>query len=124
MITRRTLSKLALGGALVAQTHPASAFLHRRLSPEDWAVRLSDDLNAALKPGCEGRFEVLWFDLREEPFTVMEAGVQLHWPPGVRGKTFLATGDDGDLAIENLRINTLAYFRNAWTYPDGRTCIG
>jgi hypothetical protein len=123
MITRRTLSKLALGSALAAPAGPASAFLHRSLSPEDWAVRLSDELNAALKPGCEGRFEVLWFDLREEPFTVMEAGVQLHWPPGVRGLSRLATGDDGEETVLKLTDAFLGYFDKAWTYPDGRSCV-
>lgn len=123
MITRRTLSKLALGSALAAQTQPASAFLHRSLSPEDWAVRLSDELNGALKPGCEGRFEVLWFDLREGSFTVMEAAVRLHWPPGVRGLSRLATGDDGDEAVLKLADSFLGYFDKAWTYPDGTRCL-
>lgn len=123
MITRRTLSKLALGGALAAQTQPALAFLHKGQSPEDWAARLSDELNGALKPGCEGRFEVLWLDLREDPFTVMEAAVRLHWPPGVRGLTRLATGEDGEEAVVKLRDAVLDYTRRAWTYPDGSSCV-
>mgnify|MGYP001818309304 CR=1 FL=1 len=123
MITRRTLSKLALGSALVGAAQPAPAMFHRRLNPEEWAARLKDELNAALEPGCDGRFEVLWFDLRERPFTVMEAGVQLHWPPGVRGLTRLATGDDGEEAVLKLTDAFLDYFSRAWTYPNGRRCL-
>ncbi|MGR3515336.1 MAG: hypothetical protein ACU0GG_21440 [Paracoccaceae bacterium] len=123
MITRRALSKLALSSALVAQASPAPAFFHRSATPEDWAARLTDDLNAALKSNCTGRFEVLWFDHRDTPFSVMEAGIRLHWPPGIRGKAFVGTGDDGDAAVEKLRISTLEYFRKVWTYPDGRSCF-
>ena len=123
MITRRALSQLALSSALVAQASPAPAFFHRSMTPEEWATRLTNDLNVALKPDCDGRFEVLWLTHQDVPFSVMEAGVRLHWPPGLRGKAFLGTGDDGDGAVETLKFNTLEYFRKVWTYPDGRTCL-
>lgn len=123
MITRRTLSKLALCSTLAVPSGVASAVLHRD-APQDWADRLTKDMNAALAPGCEGRFEVVWLDHREASVAVMEANIRLHWPPGLRNRPFLGTGDDGEAAFEALKAEALAHYRKVWTNADGSSCVG
>lgn len=123
MITRRTLSKLALCSTLAVPSGAASAVLHQT-APEDWADRLTKDMNAALAPGCGGRFEVVWLDHREASVSVMEAQIRLHWPPGMRNKPFVVTGDDGDRAFETLKAEALAHYHKVWTNADGTSCVG
>lgn len=124
MITRRTLSKLALGSAFVAQAQPATALFHRRKRAEDWALQLQEEMTAAIRPGFEGRFEVIRFDLQDAPFWAMEASLRLHWPPGVRGHPFLATGANAEEAYAALKTAALAHYRAVWTFGDGTSAIG
>ena len=119
--TRRDISKLALGTALVSQASPAAAFLHNRATPESIAEHLTTELNAALKPGCAGQFTVVNLKTQDVPFWAIDAVIQLDWPPGTRRLPFFGTGDDADEAVDKVLAKSKAYFREAWTYPDGQS---
>ena len=120
-ITRRDATKLVIAGPALASTAlPVEARSNRA-----WAKRLEKDLNARIKPGCDGYFKVIGFGqgVQQNGDTAFVAGVELHWPPGFRRRKFNAAATTEEGAYQLLLATTLHPFRKAWTYPDGRMCI-
>ncbi len=122
-VSRRDITKLAAASALAAQAAPAAAFFHNRLTPENFPERLTDDLNALLKPGCQGGFSVIRSASRDAPFWSLDAAVKLHWPPGWRSRAFRGAGNDIEEAYADLLAVVRDYFDAVWTMPDGSGCL-
>lgn len=122
-LTRRDLSKLALGTALAAPAAPAAAFFHKRRTPESIGEQLARDLTARLKPECNGSFSVPLVEAQDVPFWTINAVVQLNWPPGLRRHPFASVGQDGDEAYAQLLTEAEAHFNAIWTMPDGSGCF-
>lgn len=122
-LTRRDLSKLALGTAFAAHSAPAQAFFHDRWTPESVAERLAADLNAALRPECDGSFSVSQIAVQDAPFSIIDAAIQLDWPPGLRRRPFLGIGDDNAMAYDKVLAAARAYFEKVWRMPDGAGCF-
>ncbi|MEM7631025.1 MAG: hypothetical protein AAF227_03260 [Pseudomonadota bacterium] len=123
-LTRRDLSKLTLGAAVAVQATPASAFLFGRgLSLENVTQRLADDLNTALKPGCDGRFEVFDNGTTDIPYWNVDVVIRLTWPPGYRQRRFTALGQKGDEAYEKVLAKATSYYRDIWPQEDGSSCL-
>ena len=120
-LSRRDATKLVIAGsALAAAPVPVLARTNR-----EWATRLEDDLNAKIKPNCDGRFTVVGFGqgTLQSGDKALVAGVELHWPPGLRRRKFNASATTEEGAYQLLLATTLSPFRKSWTYPDGTTCI-
>lgn len=122
-LTRRELSKLTLGIALAAPATPASAFLGGRLTLANLAERLADDLNEALAPGCDGRFEVFDNGTTDTPYWNVNVVVRLTWPPGYRQIAFTAIGQKGDEAYDKVLSKVKASFIPIWPQDDGSSCL-
>lgn len=122
-LSRRDLSKLALGGAIAAQAAPASAFFHARLRLRDLPKRLAQALNADLHPDCVGKFTVFDNGSVDVPFWVADVVIHLEWPPGERQRPFLSTGNDGEEAFDKVFAQARAYFGDVWKRPDGSSCF-
>ncbi len=122
-LSRRVITKLAAASALAAQAAPAAAFFHNRLTPENFPERLTDDLNALLKPGCDGGFSVIRSASRAGPLWSLDAAVKLHWPPGWRSRAFRGAGNDIGEAYADLLAVVRGYYGTLWTLPDGSGCL-
>ena len=112
-LNRRDLSIIALGGLAAATAGPAQAFFHRRNTPEAIAQRLAKDMNAAIKPGTDGRFSVsdIAFDQASDGDVLFRATVELQWPPGLRRRTLEVQGKTEDAAYDLLLASALPLFR-------------
>lgn len=111
-LTRRDVSRLAIGTALSVSATPAVAFFHRRT---DWAALLASDMNEALGRGCAGKFTVIDFvHAPGEGLHSMMAVVQLDWPPGERRRRFVRDGGTGEMAYKALKAEVLGYFGGTW----------
>ncbi|MCG6883593.1 MAG: hypothetical protein LJE62_07550 [Silicimonas sp.] len=122
-LTRRELSKLALGSALAAQAAPAGAFFHNSESPEAIAERVAAELTAALRPGCDGSISVPVIAIQDSPSFAIDAAIQLEWPPGLHRRPFTGVGADSEEAIAKLVTQAQAYFGKVWTMEDGQGCF-
>ncbi len=123
-LTRRDVSKLALGAALVAQSGPAQAFFHRRLTPETIAKRLAQDLNASIKAECDAEFSVADVLAQDVPFWSIDASVQLDWSPGTRRRLVFGVGESGDEAYEKLLAEAQTHFGEVLAPGNGTACFG
>ena len=122
-LTRRDLTKLALGCAVAAQATPAVALFHRRWTPERFTEQLVLDLNKALKPDCDGAFSVARLSGQDVPFWQIEAVIRLDWPPGYRQRPYRAEGDDPGDVYADILAQAHGYYQSVWTYPDGVSCL-
>ena len=110
-LTRRETTGLLIASAAVTLV-PSSAAAE---TAETLALKLGDALNGRLLRGCEGRFAVPDFELSgTRRNVIMQATVQLNWPPGMRKRPFHSAGGSQQEAIVAMFKDALREFGSAW----------